>query len=300
MRFAVFFLLAELNLIACTAVVGERIRAGEIASAIPAFEILDKSTDLGPAPSPSVKRILGRGQLVRMAATEGLSVVGMPEHLCIERQQQPLTKTIMSKALEQAVEELFPGQKVRLELLDFVQHSLPTGILHFQRQGVVGGPTALLDGPILWRGTLTTGEKRRVPIWAKARILVSRNCWSSPVELPAGSQPDPTTLKLAQRWLNPFLPSSDCADPNRPFRLRRTFRAGQLLLSSDLINVPAVRRGEPVQASLAISNATLSFPATAETDGEEGQAILIRHDGRRLRARIKTKGFVQIMPGGSH
>jgi len=300
MRFAVLLLIAGINLIACTAIVGERIRAGEIASAIPAFETLDKWTDLGPAPSPSVKRILSRVQLVRMAATEGLSVTGMPDNLCIERQQQPLATTILLKALEQAVGEMFPGQEVRLELLDFVRHALPTGILRFQRQGVVGGPTTLLDGPILWRGTLTTGEKRTVPIWAKARVLVSRNCWSSPVDLPAGSQPDPASLQLAQRWLNPFLTSTDCADPNRPFQVRRSFRAGQLLLSSDLTNVPAVRRGEPVQASLAMANATLSFPAVAETDGEEGQAIFIKHDGRRLRARVNTKGFVQIMPGGSH
>lgn len=301
MRLIILLMVTTMSLVACTAIAGERIRAGEIASAVPAFEALDQATDLGPAPAPSVKRVLTRSQLVRMAAGEGLPVEGMPEHLCIERHQQMLAPAILLKSLETTVGELFPGQEVRVELLDFVRHALPTGTVRFQRQGLVGGVTASTDGPVLWRGSLTTGEKRTLPIWAKARILVARNCWSSPVDVPAGSQPEPSTFQSAQRWLNPFLISTDCADPNtKPFRVRRLLHAGQSLLRSDLLNVPSVRRGEQVNASLVVANATLSFPAVAETDGEPGQAILIKHDGRRLRARVSSAGSVQILSGGVH
>jgi Chaperone for flagella basal body P-ring formation len=300
-QITVLLLLAATSLVACTAIAGERIRAGEIAAAVPVFETLDKATDLGPAPAPSVKRVLSRSQLVRMAAVEGLPVEGMPEHLCIERHQQILASTVLLTALESAVSELFPGQEVRVELLDFVQHALPAGTVRFQRQGVVGGATAAADGPVLWRGALTTGEKRSLPIWAKARILVARSCWSSAVDLPAGSQPEPSTFRATQRWLNPFLTATDCADPNaKPFRVRRSLPAGQSLLRSDLIGVPSVRRGEPVQASLAMANASLSFPAVAETDGELGQSILIRHDGKRLRAKVNSAGSVQVVSGGAH
>ncbi len=302
MKRIIFLLLfANLNLVACTVIAGERIRAGEISPAITAFEALDKLADLGPAPAPSVKRVLSRAHVVRMAIAEGLSAEGMPEHLCIERDQQILDPTTLLKSLEAAVTELFPGQEVRVELLDFVKHALPTGMIRFQRQGVLGGGTTLVDGPVLWRGSLTTGEKRTLPIWAKARILVARNCWSSPVDVAAGSQPEPSSFQSARQWINPFLTSTDCVDPNsKLFRVRRKVPAGQALLRSDLIKVPTVRRGESVQASLAMGNASLSFPAVAETDGEPGQAILIKHDGRRLRAKVNSAGSVQIMPRGSH
>jgi 4-hydroxy-L-threonine phosphate dehydrogenase PdxA len=119
-------------------------------------------------------------------------------------------------------------------------------------------------------------------------------------EITAGAQPAEEQFVLAQNWLNPFLAVTDCADPReKNVRLRRSLRAGQRLLRSDVSIVPAVRRGESVQASLQIASATLSFDAVAEMDGVDGQSVLIKRDGRRLRARVTGTGAVQVIPGDS-
>jgi flagella basal body P-ring formation protein FlgA len=135
-----------------------------------------------------------------------------------------------------------------------------------------------------------------MPVWAKAKVLVRRLCWSAKSALSAGVQPAEEQFEHNELWVNPFLASTDCTDlKTRNVRLRRPLRAGQLLIRSDLAMIPPVRRGDWVQASLTMTSAKLSFDAVAEMDGVEGQSVFIKRDGRRLRARVSGAGAVQVL-----
>jgi len=300
MRLVIGFCLVAAEVSGCAAIDGERIFARDLAAAIPSFLAVKEETDLGPSPSPGVRRILSRAQLARFAATVGLPADDLPASLCLERQQSSLDPLAVLASLESAAREIFPGEVVRVEMLDYLRYPLPPGALSFRRQGVFGGAGKAPDSPVLWRGSLTTKAKRTLPVWAKVKVLVRRACWSARAEITAGAQPAEEQFVLAQNWLNPFLAVTDCADPReKNVRLRRSLRTGQRLLRSDVSIVPAVRRGESVQASLQIASATLSFDAVAEMDGVDGQSVLIKRDGRRLRARVTGTGAVQVIPGDS-
>jgi flagella basal body P-ring formation protein FlgA len=301
MRTLMTLVLAATDLSACVAIEGERIRAGEIAATVSVFRALESETDLGPAPVPSVRRILTKAQLLRLALANGVSGDGLPESLCLERRQESLSPTALETALSASAAKIFPGAALRIELVDFSRQPVPNGTIQFQRPGVLGGVNKLPDSPVLWRGTLTTGERRTLPIWAKVRILTERACWMSSQDLSAGTALASGSLRREVRWLNPFLFAAECADLSvGSFMARRRLRAGQVITKFDLAALPTVRRGESVQASLSMSNATLRFPAIAETDGVAGSPVLIKHEGKRLRARVTGTAAVQIEPGGAH
>jgi flagella basal body P-ring formation protein FlgA len=285
---------------ACTAIEGERIVARDLAATIPSFLTVAPETDLGPSPAPGIKRILSRAQLARLASSEGVSVAELPESVCVERLQVVLEPKELLASLEGTVRELFPGQEVRVEILDYVRHPMPPGGLSFRRQGILGGAAKAMDAPLLWRGSLTTASKRSLPIWAKAKILIQRACWSARTDLAAGDLPREDQFERSDLWLNPFLAVAECADPlEKKVRLRRPIRAGQRLIRSDLAIVPPVRRGESVQASLAIGTAKISFDAVSEMDGGDGQSVFVKREGRRLRGRVTGAGAVEIIPGNS-
>ena len=291
-------LLVVLRAAACTAVEGERIVAGDVARAVPAFRSVAPETDLGPSPSPGVRRVLSRVQLSRIAQENGFPSVDLPNSLCLERLQKTLEAGTVLLAIESSAREIFPGQELRVELVDHFRHPLPPGSLRFRRQGVIGGGGKGLDAPLVWRGSLITDTRRSMPVWAKAKVLVRRLCWSAKSALAAGVQAVEEQFEQHEHWVNPFLASTDCTDlKTRHVRLRRPLRAGQLLIRSDLTTIPPVRRGDNVQASLTMTSAKLSFDAVAEMDGVEGQSIFIKRDGRRLRARVAGAGAVQVLSG---
>jgi hypothetical protein len=296
MRSIVCFLLVAFRALACTAVEGERIVARDVARAVPAFLSVAPETDLGPSPSPGVRRVLSRAQRLRIAVERGIQSVDLPDSLCFERPQTMLEAGTVLLAIESSAREIFPGHEIRVQLLDHFRHPLPPGILRFRRQGVIGGAGKGLDAPLVWRGSLITNARRSMPVWAKAKVLVRRLCWSAKSALSAGVQPAEEQFEHNELWVNPFLASTDCTDlKTRNVRLRRPLRAGQLLIRSDLAMIPPVRRGDWVQASLTMTSAKLSFDAVAEMDGVEGQSVFIKRDGRRLRARVSGAGAVQVL-----
>lgn len=300
MRLMLLLFCLILEASACTAIEGERILARDLAKTIPAFLAVEPESDFGPAPVPGVKRILSRSQLARFAAAREVVPQDLPESLCLERILAVLDPAVLLLKIEDAARELFPADRVRVEMLDYIRYPLPGGILNFRRSGVLGGAGRAFDSPLIWRGTLTTKAKRSLPVWVKAKVLLHRPCWSAKADLSAGMLVAEEQFERSMLWLNPFLAASDCAAPgDKTTRLRRSVRVGQPLLRSDLATIPPVRRGESVQASLEVASASLSFDAVAEMDGAEGQSVFIKRDGRRLRARVTGPGSVQVTPGSS-
>jgi len=282
---------------ACTAIEGERILARDLAREVPAFSVIEPGTDLGPSPSPGVKRVLSRTHLLRLISTQGKGFASMPESLCVERALTQLGSDAVEGALRNSAREIFPNREVRLEVLDYSRYPLPLGNLRFQRQGVLGGSGGFIDAAILWRGSLLTGSGRSIPIWARAKFLVERSCWRVRVPHAAGDQPVGDQFERIELWVNPFSAAADCVDPNQKnVRLRRTLHQDQLLVRSDLTVAPPVRRGAKVQASVTVASARISVDAIAEMDGTPGQSIFVKREGRRLRARVVSAGAVEILP----
>jgi hypothetical protein len=298
---SLFFYFFGLGVVsACTAVEGERILARDLVREVPPLAGIEPETDLGPSPLPGVRRVLSRAQLLRFMSTHESVPAGLPDSVCVERPLVQLEPEAVENALRKSARELFPGQVVQLELLDYSRYQVSPGTLRFQRQGVLGGSGNTVDAALLWRGSLRTEIGRSIPIWARAKVLVQRACWRAKVSVVAGARPAEDQFEREDRWVNPFLMAADCVNPSqKEVRLRRTVRQGQFLIRSDLTALPPVRRGDKVQATLNVASAKLSVDAVAEMDGLPGQSVFVKREGRRLRARVVSAGSVEIMPRDS-
>lgn len=282
---------------ACVAIEGERIRAVEMATTIGAFRALEAEKDLGPAPAPNVKRTLTRIQLARMLGPNALSQADLPETICVARALQPIAAADMQTAVEAAVRALLGEGDHTVELLDYPKQPILPGALKFSRSGILSAASKAIDGPILWRGALISTGKRSVPVWARVRVLTKRECLVSKEQQMPGSMFREEAFDKQTLLLNPFSASGMCgtAIPGQ-HQLRRTLRAGALLLEADLQRAPSIRRGASVSAEVHQGMAKFSFPAVAETDGEQGGTLLIRNptSGKRLRARVGEDGKVIV------
>ena len=80
------------------------------------------------------------------------------------------------------------------------------------------------------------------------------------------------------------------------WKLRRTVRAGEPVMSSDLIQRPAVSREEAVRLSLRQGPVALTVPAIANGEGEMGQWVQVRAEGaeRSVLAKVVARGEVAI------
>lgn len=71
---------------------------------------------------------------------------------------------------------------------------------------------------------------------------------------------------------------------------------GTVLRRSLLKEVPAVRAGEPVEAVYKSGALEISFQAIAVDTGSVGRVIRIKKDERLLRARVISRGRVEVLP----
>jgi flagella basal body P-ring formation protein FlgA len=80
------------------------------------------------------------------------------------------------------------------------------------------------------------------------------------------------------------------------WRLRRTVRAGEPVMRSDLALRPAVSREEAVRLSLRQGPVALTVPAIANGEGEMGQWVQVRAEGaeRSVLAKVVARGEVAI------
>lgn len=298
LRLLCFLALANPLFPACVAVDGERLLVRDLVPTIPAFAQLKGNTDLGPAPAPGVTRVVSRQQIMRWAGSIDLQTdIEIPVSICLERLMTTLQALAVLSAIQAAVAEIFAGKEAQIELLDFPRQKLPEGTLQFAKSGVLRGPIAKLDAPVLWRGVLLTAGKRNIPVWARARVLLQRECWMANVFLPTGSPVQADRFTVEKRWVNPFLPAATCAaPPPGEYSLRRSLVSGQPLREGDLRTVPTVRRGNTVSAILSTRGATLSFPVIAENDAETGETLTVRNlaTGKRLLGRVEAVGKVSL------
>ncbi len=157
--------------------------------------------------------------------------------------------------------------------------------------------TGLRREPVIWRGRVKYTASQSVPLWAKARIWISRARLIAAQDLPAGIPIEAHQIRIESVDTGPF---SDSA-PTSPGDVagmtpRRRILSGQVISRSALEASREVARGEMVGVEARYGAASLHFEGRAEAAGRVGDQIPVRNmeSGKTFRARVLRKGFVAV------
>jgi len=276
----------------CVAVHGDRILAGDLAPALPAFKTVDAGLVLGYAPAPGIERWMTRRELGR--ALKGKVMPSeLPARLCVVRASRKVSPAEVAAAMRRAL-----PAGVKLELIQTPDGSLPEGDLGFALSGLrqAGEP-----GLYHWRGRLTlAGSGRSVPFPVTVRILVRREVAVARRHLAAGETIADGDIATEFRE-EAFWPDRK-APPAASFlgwRVRRDLAPGQVVEARQLIAPVAAKAGDRIALVVERGAARLSMEATVLTAGRVGDLVLIRTPlhRRRLRARVAAPGMAILEEG---
>ncbi|MEN6606710.1 MAG: flagellar basal body P-ring formation chaperone FlgA [Bryobacteraceae bacterium] len=279
----------------CIAVEGDRLLAGDLAKADPAFGPVAPDTALAYAPAPGVKRILRRAELGRLAASHALT--SSPSHdICVERSMLPLEQARVTEAMRRSLSRL----DAVIEIVDMTHAQVPKGTIEFPLGSLSQPPATDPKAPVVWRGYVRYAGRRRFPIFARVKITVPAKRLIAITSLPAGKpiladqfrvESDPAGLLdfgLAQ--------SPEQVIGRAP---RRSVAAGQPI-SFNLLEAPKdVAAGDAVRVDVTGGSTHIHLEARAEAAGRRGDWILVRNieTGKRFRAQVTGPGAVEINDG---
>ncbi len=295
---------------ACQMVDGERILAGDFAAVNPAFATIDPKFPLASTPWPGVTRIFRADEIARLARANGLTLDAPVSEMCFERATQPLTAEMLMPALRAGLAGSFgtasalgtagslgttgsPGttgtEDARIEILDFSRAGVPRGTLEFSRAG--------LSANGLWRGHLSYGEARSVPVWAQVRVSVERTWVEALGAIASGKLIDPSQLVLRRGPQFPFgaMPV-DSIELTAGRKALRAIRAGEPIFAFMLILPHEVERGDTVRVEVASGGARLEFDAVAQSSAHIGESVMVRNpeNNRYFKAQVEDKGKVSV------
>ncbi|HPQ16927.1 MAG TPA: flagellar basal body P-ring formation chaperone FlgA [Bryobacteraceae bacterium] len=275
----------------CISVEGDRIRAADLAAAVPAFAALAPDAELGYTPAPGARRMLSPGEVARMAARHGIALETAPG-LCIERAMEHLTEERVLAALRAAV----GNPEARIELLDFSRYKVPRGELEFARSGYTPPPEGA-DVPVVWRGKLKYAGNRSMPVWARVRIGIPGKRLVAAEDLPAGLPIQASQVRVETTEMPLFAAAPTQSVEDVVGRVpKRTIRAGEAVPAGVLEAPLEVERGETVTVKVNSGAAQLSLKAKAVTPGRKGDLIMLRNpdNGRRFQGRVEGQGRVIV------
>jgi len=272
---------------ACVPVAGDRILAGDLAAAVPAFAQWPPDTELGYTPTPGLRRVLRAAELERLAQSQGMKTGSLPD-VCVERPTAPLVSGTLQAAMAAAVGD----PEVRVQVLDWSRYPVPQGAIEFPRAGVVPEGTGP-ESAVLWKGFVRYGERGRFAIWARARIAEAVPQVSAREPLPAGRAIQPGQLRLENATLSPFGPQPARTLAEVVGRMpRRPVPAGAPVFLNQLDIPPEIHGGDAVTVRVISGQARLMLEGVAGGDGRRGDLIPVRNPvtGRTFRARVEGKG----------
>jgi len=273
----------------CLPVSGERILAGDMARAVPAFAQIAPGLVLGFAPVPGGRRTYDAPELARLARRYGLEVSPGVE-ACFVRPRITLTREAVFAALQSAM------PATRIDVLDFSHQPIPPGELHFPVSGLVTEP--LSRSPLLWRGAVRAPGQADFPVWARVRVQVSGKQVIAAQPLAPGRPIQADQLQEVPYQGPPGLPNLSQVVGRVP---RRLIPAGSVVEAQWLEVPPDVARGERVRVEVLCGLAHLRFVAQAQASGWRGQVIAVRNpsSGRIFRAMVAGHGRVTLAVDGA-
>ncbi|HLJ46796.1 MAG TPA: flagellar basal body P-ring formation chaperone FlgA [Bryobacteraceae bacterium] len=273
------------SIAACRAVDGDFILARDVAMDVIAFGVLEPDLHIGFAPLPGTRRTFTGQELAAFAKGRDIPVEALIPSICFERAVQPLSADPLQKALEAGLN--LPGASI--EIVDYSRDPVPSGQLDFPRSGL-GTPSRYEpDTPIIWRGRLKYAQHSTIAVWVKVRISLMCQAVVATRLLNRRTIVSADDVQIVRRNLYPFAPRLDSLNQVLGRTIRRTTRAGMLLSNDLLEDPPEVRKGETVLVSSTSGAATVSFTATALTNGWRGESIaLVNPQNHRVMKAIVT------------
>jgi flagella basal body P-ring formation protein FlgA len=272
----------------CVAVEGDRIRAADLARAVPAFAAAPPEAELGYAPAPGARRHVRLRELARWAVRLGVPLPE-PASVCFERQMEVLDGQRVRAAIEQAL----GAQPVRIEVMEWSRRPVPAGTLEFPISALARPPLSDPAAPVLWKGWVRYGSGRRYPVWARVRIAVKGVRVVAAAPLKAGQLIRDDAVRLeeyegfpdARAWFSSIGEVSGRM-------LRQAAPAGAPLRRDAVADPPEVARGATVRIEAASGRARVVLEGRAESDGRLGEVVRVRNPstGKTFRARVEGPG----------
>lgn len=281
-------MLATLAAVAvCVMVEGDRITAGDLSRAIPAFRAVAAQTELAYSPVPGVQRIFAQPELQRLAERAGLTV-DPPAEVCVERAALKLDAAFIVPVMQTALRT----EHARIEVLKISRSAAPKGTIEFPMSGL--RPLSDQSDTVRWYGRIVYGG-RTLPVWALVRIRAKFTRLVAKAELRPGAPLTESDIAIEQfegAWLTAPPAPGDVIG----LMPRRPIAAGSVITAELLERPIEIARGDEVMVSATRGGIVLRVSGIAETAGKRGEQIVIRNatSGKRFRARVQGKGLASL------
>lgn len=269
----------------CVEVAGDRILAGDLAAAAPAFQRLDPATPLGYSPVAGIVRWLSRKEMAA-AFGDGGEALDLPSRLCVVRRHSIPDELALLSAMRKAL-----PHDADVSIVRRPEAPVPEGEYVFAPGGIraSGSP-----GVYQWRGRVQpAGGGRSVALSVMVRIRIQRPVLIAKRSLPAGSSIAEGDLAAEVRevgWPPP-------APPENPqdyigWRTRRPVEAGDRVDPHWLVAPLAAKAGSPVSLRVEQDGARVRMEALALTGGRPGDTVFVKSPftAARIRARLTGPG----------
>jgi flagella basal body P-ring formation protein FlgA len=268
----------------CLPVSGERIRAGDMARAVPAFAGIAPELDLGSAPGGGARRTYSAAELARLARSYGLAVEPGME-ACFARPVETLTGDRVAAALGAAM------PAARIEVVEFSHQPIPPGVLRFPLSGLRTDQAT--RSALLWHGAVSVSGRDDFPVWAKVRIQVSGKRTIATAALVPGRPIERAQLREEPYEGPPGLPDLSQVVDRVP---RRPIPAGAAIESQWLGAAADVVRGERVRVEIRSGRARVILEAQAQSSGRRGEVIGVLNpaNGKVLRVTVADRGRAML------
>ncbi len=276
--------------LACHIVEGNRILAGDLTAANPAFGTLDSKLAIVAAPAPGVSRVFRPEEIARLARLNGITLPSPVAEFCFERATEQLTPEALMPVLRAAL----PLDGTQIEILDFSRFGIPHGTLSFSRTGLSSAGSSSTN---LWRGHVTYDQSRTAPVWVRVRITAQQT-WVEAAELiPSGKLIESSQIVLRKGPRFPFGPAPlDAIDLAAAHKSLRAIRQGEPIFASMLTKPCEVERGDVVRVEVSSGGAHLEFDAVAQSAAHAGESVTVKspENGAHFQARVEAKGRVSV------
>jgi len=276
----------------CTAVEGDRITAGDLARAVPAFASVPPGEEIGYSPIPGVRRYFYYPELHRLGLQYNVDGLPTEAQACIERVMETLRPENVIDAMRKALDD----PQAHIDILELSRFPIPHGDLEFDRSNLPVGT----DGAVVWRGVVRYAGGRKFGVWASVKLRVQGYRVVATENLSAGKPVQGAQVKLEPAAVYPVPRTAPLTlDTVIGSNMRVPVLAGGVI-APGMIDAPKeVERGDVVQVEVQSGAALLKLEATADTAGRHGEPIKVHTlaNGRSFSARVAGKDRVVVAAG---
>ncbi len=272
----------------CVAVEGDRITAGDMARAVPAFSSVPADTELGYAPMPGVRRYFHAPEIRRLALRYNVALPNDTE-ACIEHRMETLEPERVVEAMRKALDD----PAARIEVVELSRYPIPHGELEFSHANLPFDAA----GAVIWRGVVRSAGGRKFGVWASVKVRVRGVRVVAMENLPAGRVIQANQVKLETCDIYPARsaapPAVEAVAGSTP---RNPIPAGESITATMVEAPKEVERGDVVQVEVHSGAALVKVEGRAESAGRHGEPIKVHTlvNGRSFSARVAGKDRVVV------